>query len=266
MDTNVDLFTWPFRTLKYDQTEALVAKLRQHGVRQAWAGSHEALLHKDVDLVNRRLAQECEEKGDGVLVPFGTVNPLFPDWEWDLERCDEAYDMPGIRVYPSYQGFDVADSSFRRLLYLASERDMIVQIALDMEDERLQHPVVPIRPADVSSLPGTLAELPDPNVMLLNAFRHLSGDLFRTFIHDTNVTFDIARLDGSGEIERMLNGMEGRYADGETEVSPERLLLGSHMPFFPLENVMFKFMDSPMTEAQARAILHRNAERLLESA
>jgi predicted TIM-barrel fold metal-dependent hydrolase len=266
IDTNVDLFVWPFRTLKYEQTDALVSKLRQHGIRQAWAGSHEAMLHRNIDLVNRRLAEECETKGEGILVPFGTVNPLFPDWEWDLEQCDEMYDMPGIRVYPSYQGFSLGDAEFRRLLFRAAERDMLVQIVVDMEDERLQHPTVPIRSADVSPLLNILPEIPEVDVMLLNAFRQVRGEQFARFINETNVTFDIARLDGSGEIERVLNGREGRVADGQTKVPVERLLLGSHMPFFPLENVLFKFMDSPMTEAQARAILHENAERLIETA
>lgn len=263
VDTNVDLFVWPFRTLKYEQTDALIGKLRQHGIKQAWAGSHEALFHKNVDLVNRRLAEECASKGDGMLVPFGTVNPLFPDWEWDLEQCAEAYDMPGIRVYPSYQGFSVDDAEFRRLLYRASERGLMVQIVVDMEDERLQHPVVPIRSADVEPLLNIVPEIPEANIMLLNAFRVVRGDLFARFIKETSINFDIARLDGSGEIERVLNGRRGRVADGETKVSEERLLLGSHMPFFPLENALFKFMDSPMTEQQARAILYENAERLL---
>ena len=229
IDTNVDLFAWPFRTLKYQKTEDLVDKLQQHGVRQAWAGSHEALFHRNVDLVNRRLVEECETKGQGVLIPFGTVNPLFPDWEWDLQQCAEAYDMPGIRVYPSYQGFSIADEEFRRLLYMASERGLIVQIAVDMEDERLQHPVAPIYTANMSSLPGTLAEIPDAKVMLLNAFRGVRGDLFATFINETDVTFGISRLDGAGEIERVLNGRDGRYAIEGTKMSEERLVLGFHV-------------------------------------
>src|SRR5690348_6332750 len=38
IDTNVHLFEWPFRKLKYDRTEALIAKLRRHRITQAWAG------------------------------------------------------------------------------------------------------------------------------------------------------------------------------------------------------------------------------------
>ena len=58
IDTNVNLFDWPFRALKYRDTKALVAKLKKHRIIEAWAGSFEALLSKDMSGVNTRLAAE----------------------------------------------------------------------------------------------------------------------------------------------------------------------------------------------------------------
>jgi hypothetical protein len=58
IDTNVHLFRWPFRRLKHDRTEALARKLAGHRITQAWAGSFEAVLHKQLDEANRRLAEE----------------------------------------------------------------------------------------------------------------------------------------------------------------------------------------------------------------
>src|SRR5204862_5725211 len=89
IDTNVHVFDWPFRKLKYAGAKALVAKLRKHRITQAWAGSYEGLLHKNLDGVNARLTEECRANGAGILVPFGTVNPALPDWEEDLRRCQE---------------------------------------------------------------------------------------------------------------------------------------------------------------------------------
>src|SRR3954463_1369761 len=73
IDTNVNLFDWPFRALKYRDTKALVAKLRKHKVIEAWAGSFEALFSKDINGVNTRLAAECRQHAS-FLIPFGTVN------------------------------------------------------------------------------------------------------------------------------------------------------------------------------------------------
>src|SRR5687767_9915989 len=81
IDCNVHLFEWPFRRLKYDRTDALVAKLGKHRITQAWAGSFDAVLHKQLDAINRRLAEECFARGAGLLIPFGSVNPAWPDWE-----------------------------------------------------------------------------------------------------------------------------------------------------------------------------------------
>ena len=45
IDVNVNLARWPLRRLRFDNTAALVAKFRSHGVAQAWAGSFDSLLH-----------------------------------------------------------------------------------------------------------------------------------------------------------------------------------------------------------------------------
>src|SRR5262249_29692396 len=94
IDTNVHLFDWPFRRLKYRRAPDLLAKLRKHRVTQAWAGSFEAPLQKNLDAANARLADECRANGGGMLLPFGSVNPVWPDWEEDLRRCHETYKMP----------------------------------------------------------------------------------------------------------------------------------------------------------------------------
>src|SRR5205809_8007462 len=107
IDTNVNLFSWPFRALKYRDTKALVAKLKKHRIIEAWAGSFEALLSKDMNGVNTRLAAECREHGPGFLIPFGSVNLAWPDWEEDVRRCHEVHKMPGLRIYPGYQPFDL---------------------------------------------------------------------------------------------------------------------------------------------------------------
>src|SRR5688572_15026184 len=64
VDTNINLFDWPFRKLKYRDTASLVAKLKKHRIIEAWAGSFEALLHKNITGVNERLTRECREHGD----------------------------------------------------------------------------------------------------------------------------------------------------------------------------------------------------------
>src|SRR4029077_12610520 len=141
IDTNVHLFDWPFRRLKYAGAQTLVAKLGRHRITQAWAGSYEGLLHRNLDGVNARLAEEGGANGAGILIPFGTVNPALPDWEADVRRCHEQQRMRGIRLYPSYHNYTLQRPEVARLLRLAQERGLIVQLAVRMEDPRVHLPV-----------------------------------------------------------------------------------------------------------------------------
>lgn len=263
IDTNIDVLGWPGRELKYGKIPDLVAKLRRHQVQEAWTGSFDALFYKDIDGVNARLARACEEQGEGLLVPFGTVNPAWPDWEEDLRRVDEVYGMPGIKLYPSYQNFTLDEPAVEELIRGATERGLIIQIAVDMEDERVHHPRIHVTAADVTPLADILPDIPEARVVLVNAFRHVRGERLRTMVEETNVRFDISRLEGVGGIYELTNGTHWFL---DTQVPEDRLLFGSHAPFFPIENVLFKLMESPITEAQAAAIMHENATQLLNQA
>lgn len=263
IDTNVHVLGWPFRRLKYAGTKALVEKLRTCRVRQAWAGSFEALLHKDLDGVNERLAEECREKGEGFLLPFGSVNPVWPDWEEDLRRCQDAYGMPGIRLYPSYHHYTLEHPEFARLLHLASTRRMLVQIALEMEDERVHHPIIDAPPADAAPLTDLLKKVPKARVQLINSSNALQGVRARALVGETGVDFDISHIEGTGAIGRFIGGVKW---DLPVQVPVERLLFGSHAPFFPPENAVLKLFESPLSLDQLRAIMRGNARRLLDRA
>src|SRR5439155_20659192 len=101
IDVNVNLSRWLLRRLRGDDTSALVAMLHRHNVVQAWAGTFDVLLHKDLASANARLADQCHRHGRGVLVPFGSINPKSPDWKEDLRRCAEEHRMAGIRLHPN---------------------------------------------------------------------------------------------------------------------------------------------------------------------
>ena len=79
-----------------------------------------------------------------MLVPIGSVNPAWPDWEEDLRRCHEQYRMPGVRLYPAYHGYTLDHPEFVRLLGEAAKRGMLVQIVMRMEDERVHHPAIDV--------------------------------------------------------------------------------------------------------------------------
>jgi predicted TIM-barrel fold metal-dependent hydrolase len=252
IDVNVHLSRWPFRQLPLDETPALVRKLRSLGVTQAWAGSFDALLHRDVAAVNARLTEQCRAHGDGMLLPFGTVNPKLPDWEDDLRRCGEVHRMPGVRLYPNYHGYKLDDPPFARLLDLATKAGLLVQIAVSMEDERTQHPLVRVPPVDVAPLPALLEKSPAARVMLLNAVRGPRGGPMALLAKTPQVSFDIATLETAGGVATLLEHLPA-----------ERIVFGSHAPFNYPEAAVLKMTESALDADVAKQISSGNASRLL---
>jgi hypothetical protein len=260
IDCNVHLFDWPFRKLKYSRTEALIAKLRGHRITKAWAGSFEAVLYKQLDAVNRRLAEECTARGDGLFVPIGSVNPAWPDWEEDLRRCHEQHRMPGIRLYPAYHGYALDDIEFARLIAEAAKRRLLVQIVLRLEDERVHHQALVIGALDVEPLVELLKRLPEAKVQLINSAGPLLGNNVPALVRDTQVTFDIAATEGNGGVGRLIEGKNTSYKGA---IPVKRLAFGSHAPFFPCESALMKLFESPLSRDQLEKLMHANARRLI---
>ena len=260
VDSNVHLFEWPFRKLKYDRTEALIAKLRRHRITQAWAGSFEAVLHRQLDNINHRLAEECRVRGEGVLIPIGTINPGWPDWEEDLRRCHEQYGIHGLRLYPPYHGYTFDHPEFTRMLGEAAKRGMLVQIAMRMEDERVHHPALDIPVINIAPLTAVLRKVPSAKVQLINSAGALLGKSVPDLVRLTQVTFDIAATEGNGGVGRLIEGTNPSYKGA---IPVDRLLFGSHAPFFPCESALMKLFESPLSLAQLEKLMRANARRLI---
>ena len=264
IDTDIDLFKWPFRRMKYGDTSSLIEKLRKHRITNAWAGSFEALFSKSINEVNARLAEECKVNGEGILIPFGTVNPAWPDWEEDLRRCHEVHKMPGIRLYPTYQTFDFNDVAFLELMDLAAKRGLIIQIVGDMEDSRVHHPIVLTRDVSFEPLVDILRKIPGAKVELLGWNQRVDNDLLKRLISETNVLLDISRLESVGGLGHLIEGKSWRGAT--IPVPVERILFGSHAPFFPVEASIMKLFESPLTLEQMQAVMNVNARQFLKQA
>jgi predicted TIM-barrel fold metal-dependent hydrolase len=255
IDVNVSLGSWPFRKLPAEDAEALAMRLRRAGTSQAWVGSLEGLFQRDIGGANARLADACRSVEAPRLVPFGTINLTVPDWEEDVRRCHEVHKFAGIRLHPGYHGYGLTDPGFARLLALATQRGLIVQLAVMMEDERTQHPVFRAPAVDLRPLEAMIKATPGLRLVLLNAFRSLTVETAARLAQAGVVWFEIATLEG---VDRVASLVE--------KISAERILFGSHYPLFYLEAAALKLRETRLSARVIAQIGESNAQRLLEPA
>lgn len=254
VDTHVYLGRWPFRRAPLDEPAALVAKLRAHGVTEAWAASLDALLHKDIAGLNARLAAECARHGPGLLVPVAALNPSLPGWERELRRSAGEHRMPAVRLHPNYHGYTLADPLAARVLGLAAELGLLVQIPLLMEDERTIHPLVNVPPVNTAPLGDLLKKIPTLRVQLLNVHRTLRGAPLLS-LASQGVHVDVSNLEGVEGVTLLLS-----------QLPAQRLCFGSFAPVFYFEAAMLKLKESVLDEATLAAVRSGNARRLISRA
>lgn len=248
IDTNVSLFPWPFRRLPLDDIDKLCAKFSQLGISEAWAGSFEGLLHRDMRQVNARLVKACENRPQ--LTPIGAINPNLADWRHDLKLCLGRLGMPGVRLFPSYHGYSLDNVAFGELLGTATELGGFVQVVVTIEDTRTQPDAIQAPDVDPRPLSHWMRKLPQAKVQLLNC-RPSASDR-KDLASIPRVTVDTSRVDGTDGI--------GTLAEA---IGVERILYGSHSPFLIPEAACIRMLENDMPLADVKAIMHANAQHFL---
>ena len=254
VDTNVHLSRWPFRRLGGDETSELVARLRARDVGQAWAASFDGIFQKDLAAVNERLAAECRTHGQNFLVPFGSINPMLPNWEEDVRRCHEVHRMPGIRLHPNYHGYTLDHPALAALFSHAAGRALVVQIAISMEDTRTQGPLLHVPPVDAGPLLALVRKAPGVRLVLLNWPRGVNEREQAAPLADTgSVYFDISMVEGIEGLDRLAK-----------RVPISRILFGSHYPLYSFDSAALKVRESGLAETEKQKLLEANARGLLD--
>jgi len=160
--------------------------------------------------------------------------------------------MPCIRLHPNYHGYRLDDPVFSEVLRLTASRRLLVQLAVAMEDDRTQHPLMRVPPVDLSPLPEVLQKQPGTRLIILNSDHAQMPERLKSLVPFNNVYFDLAMVEG-------VNGV-GRLAK---VVSSRRTLFGSNFPLFYFESAALKVREAGCTDAEKQAILEDNARGLL---
>ena len=147
---------------------------------------------------------------------------------------------------------------------MTSERGLVLQVVFGMEDPRVHHPIISVGPVTFGPLLlKAVKRTPNAKAELLHFSGSSQGDDLSRFMEETNTFADISRLEGNGAVGRMIGSVRGLDS---AHVPVDRILFGSHAPYFSLETAVLKLIESPLDAQQLQAIMQGNAHRLLPPA
>jgi predicted TIM-barrel fold metal-dependent hydrolase len=199
VDINAYVGHWPFKQLKYNTCEALLNRMDRFGVDKSVVTNLNGIFYKNTQPGNLELYQEIQTQKSykGRLIPFAIINPIYPGWRSDFEKCMKM-GMRGIKLYPQYHDYELTDPSCIELVKMARSHDLIVGLTMRMVDSRQRSWMDIEQVAGTSKSEWTLKDLipiikevPDVKYFILNLANSLQLNEEDTYlIHKGKILFD----------------------------------------------------------------------------
>ncbi len=220
-DINAWLGSFPFRSLRDNTPETLLARMDRSGIDGAAVSMIEAIFHRNVQPANEQLAEMVAPHG-GRLVAMGTINPTYEQWEDDLRQCQEDLGMKGIRLFPVYHGYSVDGSEARDVLSACVERNIPVSIPGRIEDPRQRNWMDPGQTVSAEGIAKLMAAIPGATVYLPNLRGGMGNlPLWRNeAVRDQEWFVDLSLSEVHGGLDLLAKQSGARH-----------LIFGTHMPF-----------------------------------
>ncbi|MFQ6099485.1 MAG: amidohydrolase family protein, partial [Armatimonadota bacterium] len=170
LDFCVGIGQWPFRRLRHRSADEVLGVMDEHGIAQAVVSSLEAVLYKNCQPGNEDLAEVVAARSDR-FVPLACLNPTFPGAVGDLRRCMRDLGMRGVKLYPNYHDYLLADEAVTTFLEAARDLDPVVVLVVRVEDERLHHWRMLVPPTPIPDIAETIRRHPDLRFLVSGANR-----------------------------------------------------------------------------------------------
>ena len=215
--------------------------------------------------INDFAARTNESTGETGLLSFGCIHPDYPEWRAELGRAAEI-GLKGIKIHPVYQGVDLDDPRYLRILDRAGELGLVVVThgGSDIGYPGVEHctPEMALRAVkQVGPVKLVMAHmggwrqwdraeelLADTSIWLDTSF---STGMLSPREGDVSAPEELAMLDGAGFL-RMVRAF-----------GAERVLFGTDSPWSGQRESIDWIQALPLTEDEKAAILGGNARGLL---
>lgn len=208
-----------------------------------------------------------EHTGETGLLSLGCMHPDFEGWHDELARIAAA-GIRGVKLHPVYQGVDIDDPRFLRILTRCGELGLFVVLhaGLDVGFPGAEQVI----PEKVLSAVGQAGPV---NLVLAHMGGWRCWDRVEALLTDTGAYIDTAFSlgpltpagDGYPWTEETLQMLtETDFLRLVRAFGAGRVLFGTDSPWADQGRALADIMALPLTEGERRAILWDNAARLLD--
>ena len=218
-----------------------------------------------VSSINDLSATLTEKEG---LIYFGCIHPDMEDAKGEIVRL-AGLGLKGIKLHPVYQGVDLDDIRYLRILDAAAEQDLIV---VTHSGDDIGFPgVVHCTPQMAKN---ALKQVGNVKLVLAHMGGWRNWDRVADALVNTSADLDTAFSLGSltqsqppyysAEEEKLLT--EQAFCDLVRAFGSHRILFGSDSPWGEQKADVERILALPLDDAEKQNIFFKNAQRLLFSA
>jgi len=255
IDVNAYLGHFAFRQLRHATAAALLRLMDRKGIDKAAVSSASAIAYRNPQAGNEELAAEVRRHRDR-LIPFAVINPFYAGWQDDLRICHEEFGAKGLRLYPKWHNYALADPCCLDLVNAAAERGLIVSIPIRVEDCRQRHWLCDVPDLQLTEIVPLLRACPDAQFILLNGLGYVKSPLGQKSNGlPSNYAIEISRLSAllGNELGQLL-----------ATLGAGRLVFGTGMPFNYPDPALLKLDVLEAADGDKERIRWQNAARLLD--
>ena len=221
---------------------------------------------RQVVKINDFAAQVTEKFSAQGIIYFGAMHPDFEDYRAELSRVKNL-GLKGIKIHPIYQGVNLDDKKFLRIIERAAELDLIVITHAGLD---IGFPgVVQCSPQMARNV---IKEIGDFKFILAHMGGWKNWDEVLTELAGTNIFLDTAFSTGKipARSDFIWNAEDLNLLSIEEFMKlvktfgAEKILFGTDSPWSsPKESIDF-IKNLPIFDVEKNKILGTNAEKLLE--
>ena len=255
IDCNTFIGNWPFRRLRRNDAESLIAMMDRFGIWKPCVASADAILYRNSHAGNEKLYEETRPYTDRLAL-YATLNPAYAGWERDLQQCVD-WGFRAVRLYPIYHGYRLDSPECGRIVAAAREAGLPVSIPCRVEDTRQRHWMDRFEDVDPLDVLHLAEANPETNFILTESLLGWpSGSDRWKRMRDVRVHV---------ELSRMTALMERPLQIAVHALGADRVLFGTGFPFKTPSPAFLKLQVLEADEDEKAAIAGGNVLRLLDA-